>query len=374
VILLALLAGLAAACAAPAQSTARDASAPAGTAPPSGSAAAPLASAPTVARAAPPEPLPAPLKVHMGSVGSIGDGPIYIALDRGYFAELGLDVEDVRFDAATRMMAPLAAGQLDLVSAAITAGLFNAVARDIDVRMVADRGVLMPGFGPSGLAVRQDLWDSGAVRTLADLRERRVGVAGAVAGSAFVLWLGYALEGRGLTLADLEVEDIAIPETNAALANRNLDAGMQIEPQLSLGVANGTFSVLQRADELYPDQQSAFVLYAADFARTQPEAGRRWMVAYLRGVRDYMDAFTRDRDRDDVAAILARNTSVRDLAIFRRMVPNYIDPNGRLNVRNLIESQDWFVAHGYIPQKADVAALVDSQFADYAVSVLGEYR
>jgi NitT/TauT family transport system substrate-binding protein len=261
-----------------------------------------------------------------------------------------------------------------VATAAITAGVFNAFARDIDVRMVADRGVLVPGFGPSGIVVRQDLWDGGAERTLADLRERRVGVAGAVAGSAFVLWLGYALEGRGMSLADLDIVDIAIPETNAALANRNLDAGMQIEPQLSLGVANGTYSVLQRADELYPDQQSAFVLYAAEFARSQPEAGRRWMVAYLRGVRDYMDAFTRDRDRDAVAAILARNTSVRDVAIFRRMVPNYIDPNGRLNVRNLIESQDWFASHGFIPQKADVAALVDSQFADYAVSVLGEYR
>src|SRR5262245_23011045 len=97
-ILLALLAGLASACAAPAPSVAREAPAAAGTAPPSGSAAAPAASAPTVARAALPEPLPAPLKVHMGSVGSIGDGPIYVALDRGYFAELGLDVEDVRFD------------------------------------------------------------------------------------------------------------------------------------------------------------------------------------------------------------------------------------------------------------------------------------
>ena len=106
-----------------------------------------------------------------------------------------------------------------------------------------------------------------------------------------------------MSLADLEIVDIAIPETNAALANRNLDAGMQIEPQLSLGVANGTFSVLQRSDELYPDQQSAFILYAAEFARAQPEAGRRWMVAYLRGVRDYMEAFTRDRDRDEVAVL-----------------------------------------------------------------------
>jgi NitT/TauT family transport system substrate-binding protein len=310
----------------------------------------------------------------MGSVGSIGDGPLYIALDRGYFTEFGLDVEDVRFDAATRMMAPLAAGQLELVSAAITAGLFNAFARDIDVRMVADRGVLVPGYGPSGLVVRQDLWDSGAVRTLADLRSRRVGVAGAVAGSAFVLWLGYALENRGMVLEDVEVVDIAIPETNAALANRSIEAGMQIEPQMSLGVANGTFHVLHRSDELYPDQQSAFVIYSADFARNQPEAGRRWMVAYLRGVRDYMDAFTRGRGREEVAAILARNTAVRDVSHFLRMIPNYINPNGHLNVRNLVESQDWFAAHGYIPQKADVPSLVDTQFVDYALSVLGEYR
>src|SRR5262249_57304736 len=83
-------------------------------------------------------PLPTPAKVRMGSVGSsMGDGPIYIALDRGYFGEVGLEVEDIRFDGATRMMAPPAAGQLDVVPASITAGLFNAFARDIDVRIVA---------------------------------------------------------------------------------------------------------------------------------------------------------------------------------------------------------------------------------------------
>jgi NitT/TauT family transport system substrate-binding protein len=310
----------------------------------------------------------------MGSVGSIGDGPIYIALDRGYFAEVGLDVEDIRFDGATRMMPALASGQLEVAPAAITAGIFNAFARDIDVRMVADRGILIPGFGPSAVVVRQDLWESGAVRTLADLRGRRVGIAGALGGSAFMLWLGYALEARGMSLADLDVLDIVIPDTNAALANGSLDAGMQIEPLVTIGSTNGTFSILHRVDELYPDQQSAFVLYAADFARSQPEAGRRWMVAYLRAVRDYLEAFTQDRGMDEVAAILARNTSVRDLSLFRKMVPNYINPNGYMNVPNLIDSQDWYVARGYIPQKVDIPALVDMQFVDYALSVLGEYR
>jgi NitT/TauT family transport system substrate-binding protein len=319
-------------------------------------------------------PLPSPARVRVGSMGSLSDGPVYIAVERGYFTEVSLDVEDLRFDASTRMMQPLAAGQLDVVSAAITAGLFNAFARDIDVRMVADRALLTPGFGYSGLVVRKDLWDSGAIRTLADLRGRKVGLAGFQAGSSVTMLLGHAMEARGLSLDILEPVDLPLPDTNAALAGGSLDAAMQIEPLVALGLSSGLFEMMHRSDELFPDQQNGFILYAAEFARTQPEAGRRWMVAYLRAVRDYLDALVRDRGYDEVVAILTRNTPVRDAALYRQMVPTYIDPNGRLNVATLAEAQDWYIAHGYIPQKASVEALIDYQFADYAVSVLGEYR
>jgi ABC-type nitrate/sulfonate/bicarbonate transport system substrate-binding protein len=319
-------------------------------------------------------PLANRLRVRVGTVSSLGDAPIYIALDRGYFTEAGLDVEDNRFDAATRMIAPVAAGQLDVISPAITAGLFNAFSRDINVRIVADRGVLAHGFGYSGLVVRQDLWDSGALRTLDALRGQRVGIAGFQAGSSVALLLGHALEARGMSLDDIDVVDLPLPDTNVGLANGSLDAAMQIEPLIALGVANGWFSVLQRSDELYPDQQNAFILYAADFAGNQQEAGRRWMVAYLRGVRDYLDAFVKNQGRDAVAAILANNTSVKDLKLYDQMVPTYINPNGHLNLRTLVEAQDWFAAHGYVPRKVDVPALIDNQFVDYALRVLGEYQ
>src|SRR5262249_56844286 len=69
------------------------AAAPAAPGGPSGSAAPGVAS---------PGPLPAPLKVRMGSVNSLGDGPLYVAYDRGHLAEAGLDVEDVPFDVTTR--------------------------------------------------------------------------------------------------------------------------------------------------------------------------------------------------------------------------------------------------------------------------------
>lgn len=372
----ALLAVLAAACAPAAGSpSAAPPAAPATSAPAANAPAAnvPAATAAPAGGGAALAPLPEPLKVRMGSVGSLVDGPLFIALERGYFAEVGLDVEDIRADGVTRLVAPLAAGQIEVFAASMAAGLYNAFARDIDVRIVADKGRIPPGHGNAGLVVRQDLWDAG-VRSYADLRGRKIGVPGFPAGSAVLLFLGNALERRGMSLDEVEMVDVTLPDLNAALGNRALDAGIQIEPLLTLGQANGLFSIAARSDELYPNLQSGFIVYSADFARTQPDAARRWMVGYLRGSRAYYDAFEKGRERAEVVEVLARTTSVKDLSLYDRMVASYMDPNGRMDVQSLIDAQDWYAAHGFIPQKIDVQRLVDYQFVDYAVSVLGEYR
>jgi NitT/TauT family transport system substrate-binding protein len=149
---------------------------------------------------------------------------------------------------------------------------------------------------------------------------------------------------------------------------------MQIEPLLALGLNSGLFTVLIRSDDISLNLQSALILYAADFARNQSEAARRWMVAYLRGVRTYLDAFIKDQGRDAVVETLTRQTTVKDPNVYQLIVTGYMNPNGRINVESLVGAQDWFASHGYIPQKVDVPALVDHQFVDYAVGVLGVYR
>ena len=358
---------------APAAAPAARATAPPAAGPAGGTAVAPQAAASGAPAVASPGPLAQPLKVRMGSVGSLVDGPLYVALERGYFAEAGLDVEDIRAEGATRLVAPLAAGQIEVFGAAMAAGMYNAFAREIDVRLVADKGRIPPGHGNAGLVVRPDLWDSG-VRSLADLRGRKVGLAGFMAGSAVTLFLGHALERQGMSLNDVDAVDLPLPDLNAGLSNGSVDAGIQVEPLLTLGMANGLFRLVQRSDELYPNLQSGFILYSAAFARNQTDAARRWMVGYLRGARDYHDAFEKNQGRAEVVDILARTTGVRETSLYDRMVSSYMDPNGRMNVQALVDAQDWFAANGYVPQKVDVQALVDYQFVDYAVSVLGEYR
>ena len=56
--------------------------------------------APAAAQPARLEPLAPPRKVKAGIVNQISDAGIYIAVERGYFKELGLDVELVVFQSA----------------------------------------------------------------------------------------------------------------------------------------------------------------------------------------------------------------------------------------------------------------------------------
>src|SRR5262249_59731344 len=110
-----------------------------------------------------------------GFTGTASAAGLVLAMERGYVTAVGIDVETVPFSTAAEMVAPLGAGQLDVGGGSPGAGLNNAVARGIGLRIVADKGSTPPGHGYEALLVRKDLWDSGQVRGLADVPGRRLG-------------------------------------------------------------------------------------------------------------------------------------------------------------------------------------------------------
>ena len=93
-----------------------------------------------------------------------------------YFRDQGIALDVQNFDGGVQMVAPLAAGQLDIGAGGPGAVLYNAVERDIPIKVVGDNGSTPPGFGWQALLVRKALADSGAVREIADLRGRKVAI------------------------------------------------------------------------------------------------------------------------------------------------------------------------------------------------------
>jgi NitT/TauT family transport system substrate-binding protein len=316
----------------------------------------------------------APLRVRLGVVGGVSDAGFYVGLDKGYYREQGLEIETTPFDTAARMVVPLGAGQLDVGGGTHSVGLFNAVARGVSIKMVADKGSALPGHGFNGLLFRRDLVDSGRLRTPGDLRGLRVAnsVAGSVNEALLLAWL----RPHGLGLDDIEMVEMGFGDHAAAFNGRTIDAAVSIEPFLTRVVDQGLATLYGRLDEVLPGFQVASVYYSAQFAREQADAARRFMVAYLRAVRYYNDAFGGGdlAKRQDVIGILTRHTTVQDPALYERMAMPGLHPDGTLNVASIANDQEIWLGLGLVQNRVPIQDVVDLSFAEAAVHVLGPYR
>ncbi len=316
----------------------------------------------------------APQRVRLGVVGSASDAGFFIGIEHGYYREQGLDLEITQFDSAARMVAPLGAGQLDVGGGTHSVGLFNAVARGVGIRMVADKGSARPGHGFNALLFRRDLVESGRLRTPADLRGMRIAnsARGTVNEAILLAWLRPA----GLTLDDVEVVELGFPEHAAAFLGNAIEAAISIEPFLTRLADQGLAVIYERLDAVLPGFQVASVYYSDPFAREQADAARRFMLAYLRAVRYYNDAFVGgdQAKRREVINILTRYTPVTDPALYERMALPGLHPDGALNVASIANDQEIWIQLGLLQTRLDLSQVIDPSFAEAAVQVLGPYR
>jgi NitT/TauT family transport system substrate-binding protein len=307
-------------------------------------------------------------------IGTISDSGALIGMEKGYYREEGIDVQVERFDTGPAQIPPLAAGQLEVASPTADPSTFNAAARGIPLRVVADKGSMPPGFGFNAVLVRKDLADSGAIRDWPDLRGMRI--AYLANGTTPQVDLALALERGGLSPTDVTTFTMPFPDMNVALSNRALDVALSIEPFVAIAVAQGIATRWKGLDELYPGQQVAVLTYGPRFVAENPDVARRFMVGYLRAVRYYNDAFVKNdaAARADAVSILTRHTAMRDPALYDQMVYPYLNPNGYVNADSIRSDFEWFRRDGQIEGRVDVDTVLDNTYVDYALDRLGRYE
>jgi NitT/TauT family transport system substrate-binding protein len=354
---------------APARPPATSAGAPAQSAAPAPATAAAPAAAGGLAPLDP--PLNPAVTVRVGVVGSASDAGVFIAQEKGYFREQGLEIDLNQFQALQQQVPLLGSGQLDVGGGGLNAGLFNAVAQDVPLRIVADKGSLYPGFRWQGFVVRQDLVDSGAFAGCASFKGMRV--ANAADGNNAQIQLERLLQECGLSLADIELIVMGYPDMLTAFKNGAIDASHMLEPNITRLASEGLAILYKSSDEVYPDEQAAVLLYGPQFIADQRPAAQRFMLAYVKALRDYWEAFTRGTGRAEVIDILARTTSLKDPALIDRVGPTGLNPDGYVSKPTLAQDVDWWVARGYVKTRVDVAQVVDDSFVDYAIERLGRH-
>jgi NitT/TauT family transport system substrate-binding protein len=315
----------------------------------------------------------APIRV--GTLGAISDAPIFIADKKGYFKDEGLTVTMTTFNSAAVMVAPLGAGQLDVGAGSPSAGMYNAVARNINIRIVADKAQSTPGYGATKLIVRKDLVESGRFKGLADLKGMKV--AGNAPGVSNTAMLNAMLVSVGLKYSDVDVINLGFPDHFPALQNKSIDAGATIEPIATLAVERGAAVEIMRDDQIYPNHQIATLIYGDHFVARRGEA-ERFMRAYLRGIRFYVRALKDGRlageTAEEVIPILIEYTSVKNADLLRKITPTGMDPDGRVNIESLQRDVDFYASQGLVQGKVEVAKIVDHSFVEAAIKALGPFK
>jgi len=346
-VLLLVLAGLLAFSGAPASATARASVAPLSAA--TFSAVAGPVRAEATGSAAPQQRT----KVRMGMILSIAGTPFFITQDRGYFTAENLDVDFEPVQVTSEAIAQVSAGNLDLAVATVGAAVLNTVSRGIDIRIISGvHGNPPSGNGGDPMLARKDLYDAGLVRDASGLRGRKV------AGNSLGVYTEYAINGAmrtgGLTIDDVEFVAIPFPDIPNALANQAVDAAFVPEPAATAAIDRGVG--VQIIPEFLRGAQITVLIAGPTYLRDRA-AAEGFMRAYIRGLRDLQ---SEGWNSPSVAESVERYVRV-PAAVAMKILPEYADPEGRINWDSLMDQQRFYMDRGYTnyTQPIDLTSLND---------------
>lgn len=350
---LALLASLAGCAPAAPTAPAAPAATPAAAVP----AAAANAPAVTAAPTATSEPTQARVVVQVTGLGN--EAGLYTALERGYFRDEHLDIELVPFDSGAKAIPGLGTGELDVGLGSIGPALYNAVERGVSIRIIAPLTRQDPDSLNLSFMVRKVLWDSGEIRTPADLRGRRIAVPALASGNEYVV--ERLLQQGGLQVSDVSMVELGIPDMGPAFANGSLDAALVGDPGGTVFGEQGWATKWLGAAAIVPGIQFTFILFSERFATERAEVAIRWLSAYLRGARDWQRMLDTGEARDELFGYYSKYTTLKDRALFDRTSLAVMALDGRVDVPGLRDQAAWARDRGYINQLPPLDRLIDAR-------------
>ena len=306
--------------------------------------------------------------VRIGMARSTSNSAELMATNKGYFKQFGIKLEIEDIESSANVIALLAQGRLNMVAGGISAGYFNAIEKNLPVTIVADR-VSTPIR--HNLMIRPDLKDK--IKSFKDLKGKVVASNGT--GSVSTYEVGKMLEREGLTIADVEIKVIPFPQMAIAFANKAIDAAIVIPPFVWSFEDQKIAVKFGEADDLIqPSPMTiAVIMVNTDWAKQNKELLNNYFIAWLRGAREYCQAFHGSAARAEVIDALVKSGTERRPELLQKYPWPARSPNGQLNVASLLDIQAWFLKNKMITAQFPAERLVDMSYIQNAAQKLGPF-
>lgn len=356
--------------------------------PPTGKAQPVAPGTPAAKAQAPAAATPAPdiekMKVRVGISPVISSSAFYLGQIRGYFQEYGLEVDLTGFGKSGAGEIPLlASGDLDVAGGSIAPAVYRAIADGTKIKIVADKARIDTKRSHTALMLRKELITSGrwdhnwdVQKKCQALKGMKIAFTSPGYSNVYCIGMDRYLNKCGLSIKDIDLIGIEYPNQMAALKEGSLDGSAAIEPFMTSFQDQNLAEIAVDWKEVMPNFQVAVVYYGEQFMKEHPVAAKNFMIGYVKGLRDYINAFEYGIDQEKVIEDLISVMKVKEKSLYPRMAVTKFNPDGYVDIPTLKEAQDWFAQADpdNLPQKVNVDDIVDNSYCDYAVQKLGKFQ
>ena len=320
-----------------------------------------------LARPARPARAAEPLRI--GLLHTLSPAPLYVAMERGYFRDEGLDAEFRFFEAAQPIAAAAVSGDIDVGITALTGGFFSLAGRGT-LKVIGGGLHEQRGYEGTAILVSRKAYDAG-LTSPAKLGGHSFGIT--QFGSSFHYMIGRIAEAEGFDLKSVTLRPLqAVGNMVAAVRTGQVDATMAITSMAKPLEASGEARIIGWAGDIVPYQITA-VFAPVRMIAERPDALHRFARAYQRGVANYRDAFLRldaagQPVRDAKAAalipLIQKYVYTGDADGPRKISEGvgYYDDGARLDVRDVGAQLRWFTDQGLVKTPAEAAEIIDTRF------------
>jgi len=303
-------------------------------------------------------------KAKVGVLRLSSSAPVFIAQDKGYFRDAGLDVELKFFDAAQPIAVAVTSGDVDFGVTAFTAGLYNLAGKGT-LKVIGGMSREKAGYPLIGYFASNNAYAAG-LKTPKDLAGKRVAVT--QVGSSFHYSLGLLADKYGFKLSEVKVLPLqSLSNAAAALKGETVDAALLPVSTARKLIDDGGAKLLGWVGDETPWQLGAV------FASPKTLADRALVAKFLsvlaRADREYHDVILAAM-KDGIAPInettkplLETIAKYTNLPV-EQVVGNcaYIDPEGKLDVGNVANQIGWLQEQGFVDKGFSADAIIAKEY------------
>lgn len=308
-------------------------------------------------------------KISVGALRFTSHAPSFIAFEKGYFKDAGLDVEFKFFQAAQPIAVAIASGDLDFGITAITGGLIN-LAEKGAVKVIGGALHEEKGIDGSAILASKAAFDAG-LTSPDKLAGRSFGIT--QTGSSFHYMVSLIAAKEGIAMDQITLRPLQkVGAIIGALKSGQIDA-WAIVPHIAKGLdRSGAVKIIGWVNDYAPDYQVTTVFTSAKNAAENKDLVKRFLAAFAKGAADFNAALV-DRTAGDAVAeetVKLIHKYVYAERPYEKAAPSIrdgamrINEGAKLNLTSVKHQLDWFKSEGLVAQGVSIDRLVDTSFVE----------